>query len=82
MSYLGNMSRIAHGIKKLNTAIGRFLNAAILTVVYFAGIGIPAIIAKLFRKHFLDLKTSNRIQTYWSDLNVGDEPRDEYYRQF
>jgi len=62
-----------------NTAL--IVNTILLAFVYFLGVGITSIIAKIFRKHFLDMKRSKE-PTYWSDLNLRKKPINENYRQF
>lgn len=69
------------GVKTFNQTITAIINTILLTFVYVVGIGIPSIIAKLFGKHFLDIKPSKK-DTYWSDLNIKTKPLNEYYKQF
>ncbi|MBS3126403.1 hypothetical protein J4453_03125 [Candidatus Woesearchaeota archaeon] len=68
------------GVKMFGQNIGVIVNTALLAIVYIIGVGITSIIAKLFRKHFLDLKHSPH--SYWSDLNLKKKPMKDYYRQF
>jgi hypothetical protein len=58
------------------------INSILLSVVYILGIGITSIFAKIFGKHFLDMKLSGRGETYWSELNLKKRQEDEYYKQF
>jgi len=69
------------GMKDFGQGIALIINSVLLTVVYFVGVGFTAIFAKLFRKHFLDMKLSKK-KTYWSGLNLKKRPIEEYYRQF
>jgi hypothetical protein len=50
--------------------------------VYVFGIGITSVLAKVFSKHFLDMKISRERESYWSELDVKKRPIDEYYKQF
>ncbi len=68
------------GMKDFGQVIALIINSVLLTIVYFIGVGFTAVFAKLFRKHFLDMKLSKK--TYWSDLNLKKKPIEEYYRQF
>lgn len=58
------------------------VNTILLLIVYFIGIGITSIIAKLLGKHFLETKSSDKKETYWSDLDLKTKPIENYYRQF
>ena len=68
------------GIKNFGHNITAIVNSSLLFIVYFIGVGITAIIAKIFRKRFLDMKKKKN--TYWSNLNLRKNPIEEYYRQF
>jgi len=61
--------------------ISTVLNALILMFVYFFGVGFTSLISKIFRKHFLDIKTQKKAKSYWSVLNLGKKQRNEYYNQ-
>jgi len=75
------MKRIKHFFKRLGIITNTIINSILLTIVYLIGVGITSIIAKLFRKQFLDVKLSKK-DTYWCDLNLKSKPIEEYYRQF
>lgn len=72
------------GFKKGTTSFGENLativNSVLLTFVYLVGIGLTSLAAKLFKKSFLDLEPKK--DSYWTDLNLGKKPTEEYYRQF
>lgn len=53
----------------------------VLTFVYFVGVGLTSIIAKIFNKHFLDTKLDDRRRTYWEDLDLTTKKKEAYYRQ-
>jgi len=69
------------GMNDFGTNISTIINSVLLSLVYISGAGFTSLIAKLFGKHFLDMKASKR-KTYWSDLNLKKKPIEEYYRQF
>ncbi|MBN1645423.1 hypothetical protein JW868_00110 [Candidatus Woesearchaeota archaeon] len=79
-------NRFFKGLKKgtesFSSNITTIINTLLLSIVYFIGVGITSIIARLFGKEFLDLRQSKKIRTYWSTLNLKKKPMDEYYRQF
>lgn len=66
----------------LGHTISYLINSLILSLVYFIAIGPTVFIARLRKKHFLDLKLHREAKTYWIDLNLGKKPIEKYYRQF
>ena len=70
------------GQKSFGESIAIIVNSALLTIVYFFGVGLTSIFAKVFRKHFLLTKIEKNSETYWDDLNLGKKPMKEYFRQF
>ncbi len=70
-----------NGSKDFGEHIAVIINSVLLSIVYFLGVGGTSIIAKIFGKHFLDLKM-RRKDSYWSELNLTKRPLEEYYRQF
>ena len=73
---------VQKGFKEFGTNISIIINSFLLAIVYFIGVGITSLFAKLIRKHFLDMKLSRIKKTYWSELNLEKQPIEEYYRQF
>ena len=69
------------GIRSFGHNTALIINTLLLTLVYSLGVGITSIIAKIFGKHFLDMRLSKN-PTYWSALNLGKKPIKEHYRQF
>ena len=70
------------GMENFGHNLSLIANSVLLSVVYLLGVGITSISARIFKKHFLDLKTSNKSRTYWNDLNLKKKDIDKYYRQF
>ena len=68
------------GMGNFGYNIALIINTVLLTIVYLLGVGLTSIFAKAFRKHFLDMKSSN--DSYWSDLNLKNKSMEECYRQF
>lgn len=71
---------LKEGNKTFGEDVASVINFILLTFVYFFGVGITSIIAKIFGKHFLEYKTNKN--TYWSELNLSKRKKEEYYRQF
>ena len=69
------------GFKEFSNLIVLAVNAVLLSIVYFIGVGLTSIFAKIVGKSFLDIKKTKK-ETYWEDLNLKKEPIDKYYRQF
>ena len=70
------------GIKLFGEHISIIINSVLLSFVYLIGVGLTSIFAKVFAKHFLELKPNTKTDTYWQDLNLTKKPLKEYYRQF
>lgn len=82
MSFINFLKGFNEGRKLFNEVISMLINAILLTLVYFLGVGLTYIFAKVIRKRFLDLGIDNETLTYWEELNIGERPVKEYYRQF
>ncbi|MBS3140787.1 hypothetical protein J4405_01420 [Candidatus Woesearchaeota archaeon] len=77
--------RILKALKKLHKVVTgtiiNIVNFILLLPVYFIGVGITSIIAKLFKKGFLNLKKENK-KSYWTNNEVKKGEIEDYYRQF
>ncbi|MEK6925715.1 MAG: hypothetical protein AABW50_00390 [Nanoarchaeota archaeon] len=73
---------IKSGQKRFGESIAAVVNSLLLSLVYFIGVGGTSIIAKLSRKHFLDLKLEEPRKSYWEELNLSKEEMEKYYKQF
>ena len=71
---------IKAGTKIFGDDIASIVNFLLLTFVYFLGVGITSIIARISGKNFLDLREKRG--SYWSELNLSKRTKEEYYRQF
>ena len=69
------------GFKDFGHNVSIIINSVLLAIVYFVGVGLTSLIAKVCGKHFLEMKLSKN-KTYWSDLNLKKKTIQEYYRQF
>ncbi len=68
------------GMKLFGESLSTVVNTILLLIVYVIGVGLSAVIAKLFKKHFLDFTHDKK--SYWSDLNLKKKTMKDYYRQF
>lgn len=57
------------------------INSVLLFVVYFVGVGLTSLFAKIVNKRFLRLKPSSKVKSYWSDFKASKN-KESYYRQF
>jgi len=73
---------LREGFQLFGKNVQILVNATLLSIVYVFGIGVTSIFAKIFGKHFLDMKISKEQESYWSELDVKKRPIDEYYKQF
>jgi hypothetical protein len=73
---------IRKGMHRFGTDIAGLVNTILLTIVYFIGVGLTSIVAKLSGKRFLDTKLDRKSKTYWNNLNIKKRQADDYYRQF
>jgi len=70
------------GQKTFGENISVITNSILLSIVYFFGVGPISIIAKIFRKNFLDLKPNKNARTYWLEINLDKKSLEQYYKQF
>lgn len=70
------------GTKDFGQIVGLIVNSVLLSIVYIFGVGLTSIIAKIKKKHFMEMELSKESKTYWNDLNLKKRPINEYYRQF
>jgi len=73
---------LKEGQKKFGECISSIINFLTLSFVYFLGIGTTSLVARLFKKRFIELKPNNCKETYWEESNLGKEKLNEYFRQF
>ncbi|MEK6939951.1 MAG: hypothetical protein AABX31_04440 [Nanoarchaeota archaeon] len=69
-------------MKQCGEKITVFVNTMLLLLVYFIGVGLTSLLARLLKKSFLELKPSKKTSSYWIDLNLQKQEREKYYKQF
>ena len=71
------------GMKKFGSTIVDIINFILLLPVYYIGIGISSIMAKILGKHFMDLsKPSKKVKSYWLDKKQKEIKIDDFYNEF
>ncbi len=78
----GDIGAFKEGFAEFANTLSILINSILLSLVYFMGVGITSMFAKIFKKSFLDTKINKEAKTYWSKLNLDKRPIEEYYRQF
>ena len=71
---------LKEGFKNFGSGVSIIINTLLLLLVYFLGVGLASIFAKLVGKHFLDMKLKK--ETYWVDYNLKKKSLQEYYKQY
>jgi hypothetical protein len=82
ISFASFFKGFKEGFAQFGKYIASVVNTILLIVVYIFGVGISAVIAKLVGKSFLETTIDEKKTTYWEDLNLENEPLENYYRQF
>ena len=70
------------GVKRFGLRMSKVTNFVLLVPVYFLGVGVTSIIAKIAGKRFLLLKLSKNKKSYWEAYNIGREKEEEYYKMY
>jgi len=68
------------GVKNFSDNISTIINFLLLSMVYLIGVGLTSITAKIFGKHFLDMKKKK--DSYWHNLKLKNKDIEEYYKPF
>ena len=76
-----NLKEISEGIKEFGKNLSIIINTLLLTLVYFIGVGTTSIIAKIFKKRFLQSKKLEK-DSYWINTNKKNKDIEEFYKQF
>ena len=73
---------IKTGFHHFGQLLNNLINCVLLSVVYILGIGITSIVAKIINKNFLESNIDHKQESYWKDLNLSTQKKEEYYHQF
>lgn len=66
--------------KKFGEFIASVVNTTLLAIVYFIGVGVISLVARLFGKHFLEM--NSKASSYWCSRGAESKEMNDYYRQF
>jgi hypothetical protein len=66
----------------LAVVLGWFMTRLLLVIIFFVGITPIALIARLFRKRFLDLGFESDRESYWEKRKPHDRGMERYESQF
>ena len=79
------IKKLWYNVKSILETFGKLIsgivNFILLFAVYLVGIGIVSIFAKIFGKHFLELKKQNK-SSNWHEHKVTKQPLEQYHRTF
>ncbi|MFA5797405.1 MAG: hypothetical protein WC916_05195 [Candidatus Woesearchaeota archaeon] len=71
------------GMKEFGGVIAAIVNFILLFPVYIIGVGVTSLVAKIFGKHFLNLKNPDKkLETYWLQKEGKKSSKEDCYRQF
>ena len=82
MEFLKPLKPLYDALDFVGKKVALVVNTVLLTIVYFTAFAATAIIAKLLRKHFLDLSIDKATPTYWLEAKKEDHTKKEPYRPF
>ncbi len=74
------IKQLWQGFKVISKFISNIVNFILLSLVYFIGVGLVFIFAKIFKKKFLNLKIEK--DTYWIDKKIEKQDLKDYSRMF
>jgi hypothetical protein len=70
------------GFRKVGESVAVVVNAVLLSIAYVVGVGPIAVIGKLSRKRWLDVRFKSADESYWEEHVLSTEAMDKYRRQF
>lgn len=76
------LKKILAIMKKVGFFVSKVVNTILLVVVYFIGVGPTSLIARIFKKKFLDLEICKAADSYWTELDLNSKKKEDYLRQF
>lgn len=74
-------SGFTEGFGNFGRGVPAAVNYIILSIVYFLGVGITVLAARLKRKHFLEIEPKGK-SSYFTESDMKRKEKDSYYRQF
>jgi len=69
------------GFRKVGMFVAECVNAVLLFIIYFLGVGMAALLVRLSKNNLLNLKKIKQ-RSHYVEKSVGDESIEEHYRQF
>ncbi|MBI3037325.1 hypothetical protein HYY73_06290 [Candidatus Woesearchaeota archaeon] len=82
LSKLKRLKMVLAPFEFVGKKVAILVNYALLTIVYFTTFAVTAVIAKIFRKRFLELKPDHGMKSYWAGRKKEDSGKKEAYRAF
>lgn len=72
----------AVGFREFGHSFANAVNCALLFVVYVFGVGVTKVVARLFKRRFLDSNVNEDGASFWGALNFDSRSIQNFYRQF
>ena len=69
------------GMKEFGANVANVTNFILLFFAYLIGVGLTAIFAKIFGKHFVSLKKTGK-ESHWQEITGKKKKMGDFYRQF
>tara|TARA_B100000315_G_C14254766_1_gene441364 strand:+ start:424 stop:657 length:234 start_codon:yes stop_codon:yes gene_type:complete len=77
---MGFFKGVKTGFTRFGHHIANIVNFILLLIVYVIGVGLTSIVAKVVKKHFLDLGKEKK--STWVKNKLSTRDYDEYLRSF
>jgi Leucine-rich repeat (LRR) protein len=72
---------ILEGRDSFQSHLSSLPNFIILSGIYFVGISLTSLLAKITKQELLDKEISS-VKSYWKPSLIGNKKMETYYRQF
>jgi hypothetical protein len=69
------------GFQSFGYTITVVINSTLMTLVYFLFVGPTSLAARIAKKSFLDVSNEKKA-SYWEELGLDKEEKENYYDQF
>lgn len=74
------LKRIKLRLLRFQKKVTNIINSVLLFFVYFLGVGLVALVARILKKKFIQKGSLNDVDSYWTKIKKSD--KDSYYQQY
>ncbi|MBI4142134.1 hypothetical protein HY484_04365 [Candidatus Woesearchaeota archaeon] len=71
---------IHHGFGRFGKSVANAVNSVLLFVMYFVGVGLAALFTKISGTKLLNFGVQRK--SHYNETIIGNESKEDYYRQF